>query len=248
MSVGFTGSAGDILNDVGVEIGLDPSTDPFASSDATYRQMTYLINVAGRELCLMHPWQVLTYTDYIATDEPASIEGNTAKYDLPTDFLHYHSGSGWNSSDSRPMRGPITEQTWAYLSYGDALTPALDLSFHIRNDKLLITPDPSAVQQDLFLVYQSNLWVNSAILPQIRSTKCAESADVPFLDALLLGRYLKVKILEAKGFDSSKAQADFNQCFQLRVSKDRGAPTLSAARRRGLGLNGLNAPDSGYGS
>ena len=246
MTVGFRSTAGDIINNVGVEIGLDPSNDPFASSDQTYRQMTYLINIAGQELCYMHPWQNLTYTDYIDTSTATSTEGNTAKYDLPDDFLHYRNATGWNASDTRPMRGPITPQTWAYLSYGDNLSPVLEYNYDIRNDKLWITPDPSGGSEDLYLVYQSSYWVNSASAPQVRSTKCIESADVPFLSSNLLGRYLKLKILEARGFDSSKAQADFNQSLQLHMSKDRGAPTLNASKS--LRSYHFNVPDSGYGS
>lgn len=242
----FRSTANDILNQVGVEIGLDPSTDPFSSADATYRQMIYLLNTAGKELSYLHPWQIMTLTDYIDTTTPVNDVGNSAYYDLPADILYTHNGTGWNSVRSTPLIGPATPQEWAYLMYGGTIR-AGDYAYQIKNDYLHLSPDPAGAQLDVYLTYQSRNWVQSSEDPKIRLSECRAGADTPYLDSLLLSRMLKVKILEARGFDTSKAQADFNQIFELCTGKDKGAPTLNAGRGR-IDPYYLKTPDTGYGS
>jgi hypothetical protein len=58
---------------------------------------------------------------------------------------------------------------------------------------------------------------------------------------------LKVKWLEAKNFDTTKAQADLNQIFSLLTESDKGAPVLNMAGHRGR-LWSMNTPSTGFGS
>ena len=44
-----------ILNDVAVESGLNPVTDPWDSTDPSFVQMKYLLNGAGQELLELYP-------------------------------------------------------------------------------------------------------------------------------------------------------------------------------------------------
>jgi hypothetical protein len=68
-------------------------------------------------------------------------------------------------------------------------------------------------------------------------------------DKTLVSRYLKAKWLEAAGFDTSKAQADFNQLFGFLTSKDKASPVLDQGGSRGgfRYLDSGNLPDTGYG-
>jgi hypothetical protein len=56
--------------------------------------------------------------------------------------------------------------------------------------------------------------------------------------------------LQAKGFESSAAQNEFDVAFALDTSANEGAaPTLSLSRPHGVRLiDGGNIPDTGYGS
>jgi hypothetical protein len=79
--------------------------------------------------------------------------------------------------------------------------------------------------------------------------KVVTGADVPIFDSYLLERALKTKWLAAKGFDTTAAQADYNQAFEQLTGADKSAPVLNAGAR-GFGLkllNGYNVSDTKYG-
>jgi hypothetical protein len=75
------------------------------------------------------------------------------------------------------------------------------------------------------------------------------ASDIPLFDKTLITRALKVKYLESGGFDTTKAQADYNQIFAFLTGNDKGAPVLNAGRGRGgfPYLSQWNTPDTGYG-
>ena len=78
----------------------------------------------------------------------------------------------------------------------------------------------------------------------------ANSGDTILYHAILIIKFLKVKFLEAKGFDSSKARDDFNEMLDSVTGQDKSAPVLNAG---GWGRtfpyldSWYNLPDSGYG-
>jgi hypothetical protein len=86
-------------------------------------------------------------------------------------------------------------------------------------------------------------------VPVTYKKECTTGSDIPLFDKTLITRYTKVKILEAKGFDSTKAQDDFNQTFSFITGLDKGAEILNMGRNRGFPyLNAWrNLPDTGYG-
>jgi hypothetical protein len=75
------------------------------------------------------------------------------------------------------------------------------------------------------------------------------ATELPLFDKTLITRALKVKYLESGGFDTTKAQADYNQIFAFLTGTDKGAPVLNAGRKRGGFplLSAYNVGDSGFG-
>jgi hypothetical protein len=72
---------------------------------------------------------------------------------------------------------------------------------------------------------------------------------VPLFNKTLISRAVKVKYLEAGGFDTTKAQGDYNQIFAFLTGTDTPASVLDAGGgNRGVPLlSGNNAPISGFG-
>ena len=60
MTAAWLQTAGDIVNAVAVDVGLDEASDPFASSDRAFVRLCSLLNGAGQELCLSRDWAALT--------------------------------------------------------------------------------------------------------------------------------------------------------------------------------------------
>ena len=235
-------TANDILNQVGVEVGLDPVADPFSSNDQSYSQLKYLINTAGEELSQLYPWEFLRDEGTITT------VADQAAYALPTDFLYLMNQTVWDRTNDKIVRGPLSPQEWAKRSASELAGDTLNRYFRLTEDQFHLYPTPSASGDDIKFEYIGRNWVLDGDDGVTYKDSVVSGGDTPRFNRTLMGRMLKVKFLEAKGFDSSKAQADLNQAFALLTARNKAAPILSTAPRRGSGfLNAGNVPETGYG-
>jgi hypothetical protein len=219
--------------------------DPFASTDKSYIQMKTLLNIAGEELVQLHPWHFLQKTHSITTVVP----GDDGDYDLPTNYQRMVNQTHWESTNQRPLGGPLTPQQWQSLTNAD-VSSTIDVSFRLRAGGFSIFPQPPENGLQISFEYISRNWVIDSTDGTTEISQCVLGGDTPLFDRTLLSRMLKVKWLDAKNLDSTKAQADLNQTFALLTESDKGAPILNAAggggRMRMLGYG--NYPETGYGS
>lgn len=245
MTATLRASANDTLNRVAVEVGLDAVTDPFSDANPDFKRLTYLINIAGEELSQLFPWEFLVKEHQIET-----VDTDSGDYDLPEDFLYMINQTGWERAENVPLFGPLSAQDWQYLLGRDLVSQTIYASFRISEGKFRIFPQPPPNGLDIHFEYCARNWVIDSGTGNTLTDTCNQGGDTPLFDRTLLSRMLKVKYLEAKGFDTNKAQADLNQSYTLLTSHDQGAEILSAGRNnRGFPyLSGFyNVPDSGYG-
>lgn len=244
MAAILTATANSILNRVAAEVGLATVGDPYSSQDPNFIQMTYLLNIAGEELSQLYPWEFLAREHQIQT-----LDTDSGDYPLPDDFLYMLNQTGWERSENVPLFGPLSAQDWQYLLGRDLVNQTIYASFRIQEGLFTIFPQPPPNGLDIHFEYQSKNWVIDSTTGTATADSVKTGADTPLFDRTLISRALKVKYLEAKGFDSNKAQDDFNQMYQMLTSHDKGADVLSAGRRR-VGypyLSPYNLPDTGYG-
>jgi hypothetical protein len=238
-------TANDILNRVGVEVGLDPVNDPYSTTDKSYVQMRYLLNVAGEELCQAYEWGDLVEEHSIQTQATDS-----GDYDLPADFLYMINQTGWERAESVPLYGPLSAQDWQYLLGRDLVSHTIYASFRLKEGKFSIFPQPPPDGLDIHFEYIRRNWVLEAGTTDSFTDSVETGGDVPIFNRTLISRYLKVKWLEAKRFDSTRAQADLNQIFEQLTGRDKGSKILSAGRNA-RGYPYLNSwtsvPDTGFG-
>ena len=239
MSALNTQNATDTLNQVAVEVGLLPVADPMGSTEDHFIQLKYLMNTAGRELLLAHPWEASTRRHSFTTD-------GGGEYDLPDDYLYMINQTGWDGGNDAPLAGPLSPQEWVYSS--NLIAIPLRVMFRIQDGVLTILNDTAGAE--VSFEYHSRNWVfDGSVAPATYHNEITKGTQVPLFDQTVFSRYLKVKWLDAKGFDSSKAQDDFNQMFDFVASKDKGARILNAGASRGgvRLLNAYNVPDTGIG-
>ena len=245
MGINSVSSANDLINRVAVEIGVAPSTDPFGSEDPTFIKLKTFLNIAGEELVEAHPWEVLLKEHQIITTGT-----DTGVYTLPTDFSHIVNQTGWERSQRVPLGGPLTSADWAYLKGRDFAENSIYVSFRIAEGNFNVYPAPPTVGLDINFEYVSTGWVRSATAaPDYTYTDEVTQGDqVPIFNRTLISRYLKLKMLEATGFDTTKAQADFNQIFSFLTGSEKGAAVLNAGRGGAFPYLGIrNVPDTGFG-
>lgn len=237
--------AGDIINTVAAEVGLTPVSDPYTSSDPAFVQLTYLLDSAGQELLGAHQWNKFVKTHSITTT-------TASEYDLPDDFGWFIDQTGWNpvaTGNGLPLGGPLTEQDYAYLVSTNLAASTIYISFRQADGKIVILPDPAPSGQEITFQYVSRYWVADAAAPTTGASDTADEADdVVLFEPVLIQKLLKLRFLEAKGFDTTAAVSQFANVFSQWTGKDASAQTLNMARVRVFPYLGWrNVPETNYG-
>lgn len=235
--------ATEIINRVAVEVGQLPTSDPFAADDPVFVKLKYLLQIAGEELIAAYPWEFLTKSHEITTQE-----GDTGAYPLPADFSYMIPQTGWERSNERRLGEALSAQEWTYLQAKKLGANSLHAAFRISEGVFNVFPTPPPAGLNITFEYISDLWVRSATQPYTYSDTITIAAETPMFDKTLLTRYLKLKYLQTTGFDTTVAEDDFAQCFSFLTGKDKGAMVLNAGRARGYPyLGAANIPDTGFG-
>ena len=250
MTINRQATAGDVINQSALEIGLSAVNDPFSSQDDSFTQLVALLNTAGDELSLAYQWEFLTKAHTVDASE--EVAPDTGVFTLPPDFLYYIPQSGWERTNRVPLFGPLSAQDWSYLEGRKLASNTIYASFRIQNGEMHIFPHPTPNGLEIVYEYQSKNWVidNSTGTPT-ESSSVQRSADIVKFDKLLVTRYLRMKYLEVKGLDSTKASDDFSQAFTFLTQHDKGGGEILRAGGRGRGFPYLdtyrNTPDTNYG-
>jgi len=233
-----------IMNRVAAEVGLETNPDPLSSNDQHFKQMQFLLQTCGEELCLAYPWEFLNGSHQIIT---AAID--TGEYDLPSDFHYMIPQTGWERASNLPISGPLSPQDWAYMLGRELTNQVVYVSFRLRDGSFNILPQPVPAGLDIHFEYQRKTWVEDMDTGiAVPSDQVLSGSDVVMFDRTLITRMLKLKWLESKGFDTSKSQDDFNQVFGFLTGKDKSAEVLSAGGKWGSSyLNDSNIPVTGFG-
>jgi len=246
MTVTSTITANDLLNRVAAEVGLEVNANPYSSGLQHFTQMTYLLQTCGEELCLAYPWEFLMEEHQITTVAAT----DTGDYALPTDFMYMIPQTHWERANNVPLFGPLSPQDWTYLLGRDLVSQTIYASFRLKEGQFSIFPQPPPDGLDVNFEYQRTTWVDDSSNPGTYIKDVAVGADTPLFDRTLITRMLKLKFLEAKGFDTTKAQDDFNQVFSFLVGKDKSASILTMGGAHGYPYLDArrNVGDTGFGT
>ena len=246
MTLSTAVNTNEILNRTAVEVGLAPVANPFADQAQHFQQMRYLLQTAGEELLMVHPWNWGIRSHSITTGGL----GDSGDYPLPDDFLQMIDQTGWDRSRNVPLGGPVSAQDWTYLLGRNLASTTMYASFRLKEGAFSIFPQPPPPDINITFEYQSTNWASDGKTSPTYQDGVKTGSDVVLFDRTLITRYLKHKWLGAKGFDTTASMAEFQAVLMSLTGKDKGAPVLNAGRRS-MGMNYLdawrNAPDTGYG-
>lgn len=238
-------SVNDIMNRAAVEIGLNASVDPVSSTDETFVQLRYLFDSAGQEMVEIHPWQVMLMQYELITES-----GDDGIYDLPDDFSYMIDQTGWDRTNRVAMGGPLSSQDWAYLAGRDLVSQSIYASFRLEDNKITLYPTPPPIGLTITFEYMSRNWLANQADTSQRHDRIVTGSDVCLYEPIMIVKFLKVKLLDAKGFDSSSARMEFERMLQSRQGRDEGAAVLSASNNtRGMPYLSpyFNVGDTGFG-
>lgn len=243
-------TAVNIINQAASECGLTAVPDPYASTDPAFIQLRNILNSAGQELLGAHEWQKLTKRHTINTTTtvpPDPLFPN--QYDLPDDFSSMIDQTGWtptNAGMGLPLGGPLTAQDWTYLVATFLANSTIYVSFRQAQGQFWVLPNPPPADIDITFEYMSRNWaVDNA---GVEKDFCDASDDIVWFEPILIKKLLKLRYLEAKGFDTTAAVTQFANAFMQWTGKDITAPVLSMARNRVFPyLSWRNVPQTNFG-
>jgi hypothetical protein len=237
-------TAGNIINDAAVELGLSAVVDPYLSTDPNFIQLRGLLKSAGRDLQRMRDWTHLQ-KEYTFTTVAAQ-----SNYDLPPDFRKMVAQSGWDRTGRTPLGGPLSPQEWQYLK-GRLDGVSFRVLFRPVQQQLYLYPDTTIAGGDVIAFeYLSRYWVQAFGASAASAEAPVASLDVVLFEAQLAMRALKLAFLRAKGFDSQAAEQDFNQTYAMVASDDAAGAVLSLNNST-IGepmLGSQSVPITGFGS
>lgn len=234
-------NAGDVINLAASEVGITAVQSPLGSTDPSFIQLAKLLTSAGRELLGLHNWQRLTKEEAFTTTA-------AAEYPLPDDFGYMIDQSHWDRSNSLPMAGPLSAQDWQYLLGSDSAVSSIYVSFRVAEGVLKVLPNPPPSGVDIAYEYVSRNWVVEANGTTFKDL-ISDDSDIVLYESTLIVKFLKLRFLGAKGFDTTDAVNQFSAAFMQWTGKDISAPVLSMSRRSSFPyLSKRNIPNTGFGS
>jgi hypothetical protein len=235
-------TAKDIINAVAVECGLNSNTAPFNNQDPAFKQLIQLLNTCGRVLAVMPVWnsalRVHTFTTTTATE-----------YNLPDDFMSMADATLYDVTNRQAAYGSASPQVWT-IWQNENPSVTFKALFRLAQRKLSIAAGAIPAGTNVSFEYRSRAWVQSASSPTTFKDYVDTSGDVVLYEPVLMTRMLRYKFLEAKGFDTTAALAEFMTLMDGVRSADKPAEILDLTKNivgsRFLDVD--NLPDSGYGS
>jgi hypothetical protein len=234
------GTALQVIQQAAAELGLPVPSSGISSQEQTSIQLVALLNSAGYEMTYGHDWQLLRKKATITT------EANKDEYDLPSDFGRIVNQTIWSSDQMLSLYGPLSPQDWeANLEGGVANGP--HTAFCFKGNKILFTPSPASSGDTITFDYISNGWLQSYLDPSIYTNHITNDLDTVLFDFFLMVKFLKVKMWNAKGLDSTALETDLNRLFQAIIGGEKGARIQSLTPRRGFHSVANNIPITGYG-
>lgn len=238
-------TSAEIINAAALELGIPTAADPFASTDPAMLQLCGLLTTAGRQLTMRYPWEQLRKSHAIVTTG-----ADTGTYELPDDFNYMVNQTGWERTNRYPLLGPSTPQEWAFLIGRGLISSTIYVTFRMNEGEFEIFPnDPVTDGLNINFDYISRYWVQPNGETEGTVSKTETSDDTILFESELIKAYLKVKWLDAKGFDSTKAEKIFGELFDSYTGADKGADIVSAGNSpRGFPYLSpwRNLPDGGF--
>jgi hypothetical protein len=167
------------------------------------------------------------------------------QYSLPSDYDRQIDRTHYDKSKRWEMIGPETAQQWQFLK-SSWISTGPRVRYRIYGGYFQVWPIVSTADV-LSFEYISKSWALSSTA--LAQTQFLNDTDTCIYPDRLMVLDLKRKFYEAKGFDTSAYERDYEFELNLAKTSDAGSPTLSMAPRLNSTLIGwYNIPDSGMGS
>jgi hypothetical protein len=244
---------GQLIDRVAVSVGLSATGDAFSNPDPSFVQLRMLANEVGQGLLAECPWQLFERSYRMTTQA-----GDTGLYPLPDDFAYMIDQTGWQQGvpgAAYPLLGPATNQWWSFLEATRLLNVTIYAWFQVSQGQFQLWPQPPPVGVPIAFDYISRAWVvdgQSPVDAPIYKDNVDTSSDLVLYEPILFVKALKLAFLQARGFDTTKAEDEYQAALDTWSGKDKPAMKLNLNGAMHYGWRPLdsltNVPETGFGS
>lgn len=229
----------DIIQTTMAELGLPVPSFAIGNTEQNISQALKLLRAAGIELVYAYPWAQLN------VEWGFNTVSGVDKYELPDNWAYFIDQTHWDRTNHWPLLGPKIPQEWQWLK-GGLISQGPRIRYRIRNGNIQFHPIPGDSPFQLYMEYISKYWVtdNEGLTPKPVFTR---DDDKFYLDPFLLIKFLKFKIKDAKGFDTTGVLSQFQRYYSELIGQDASAPILNMSPRvRPILLGPNNLPDGNW--
>lgn len=221
------GNVLSIIKQAASELGLPVPNEGVASKDQTSVQLVSLLNSAGYDLIFTYDWDDLIVPGTITT-----VAGQE-EYDLPSDYARLLNQTMW--ADGGIVSGPISPQQWQVFKAGSLQGQVV--RFRIKRGKILLNPIPAVNGDILTYEYISDGWIESYTTPGTYTNLIPTDQAIPIFDFFLMVKFLKLKMWQAKGFNTDGLIKDLDRLFVGLTSANGGRVIyLNGKEKEGLDI------------
>lgn len=222
-------------------VGLPVPSALFSTTDAQSVQLRSLLNEEQTELVKWGDtqWRKLTRIGNFTT-AAADVQPNA----IPTDLDHFIPASMWDRTSSRPVIGPIDEQTWQAWKARPVLTSII-FGFIMHGNDLLMAPNPPA-GDSIYFSYISNLGVYAQGDATPTKQYFTADSDTSVFDETMMARGVRWRFLNAKGLPYAQQYQEWVEQVQREAGRTKSAPILNASGPYWTDLLGPYVPSGNW--
>jgi len=208
------------------ELGLTVPTSALNNADLIVTQLVALTRAVGSELVARRNWRNLVREHSFTTT-------TADRYALPDDYRQPVNDSMWDGTNHWPLDGPMLTQEWQYLQKG-IVSGGPRMQFRMVRNTIEVRPQPVTAGVELSFYYLGGWWIYTEGAAATDDYDYLEdfTSDtnlIVFPDRLMING-VKLKFLQAKGFDSSAIALDFQNALDDSIAGDTGAQTINLAQ------------------
>lgn len=191
--------------------------------------------------------QITVTTNASGTATGTGLTVGLDRYPLPDDLGYFMAATFWDRAYRWQLMGPLSAQEWQVLKSG--ISPVGPRRrFRIMDNLFYIDPVPGQSGNTEVFEYFSINWAQSA--SGTGQSEFLADTDYYLLDDDCMELGIQVRFLSAKGFDFSKALANYTKKvgeIKGENGANRNIPLNSLSYRQRF-LNTNNVPDTGFGT
>ena len=230
-----------MIQGVAESLGLASPSTVFGNATPTVVTLKRLAQKEGRDLARRYDWQSMTAEATFLTVN-ANLQGTLATSSIAGSGFHkIIAGTMWDRTNSRPIRGSITNSRWAALKGSTAAGTFSE--YQERDRKLYAIPAPTASATWAFF-YRSKYWCESS--GGVGQKAWVADDDTGILDEEIMELGIEWRYLKTKGYDYSEEFNSYERLVQEAILADRSHPVINMSTSRVGGPGVLGVPEGSW--